>query len=86
MKKGYEKPQLICEDLRPETLLCGCDVKNPNFSDLEMCGYQITIPGTDFDFRIFGQNWFDCTDPNTVFEGTEFYFCVHGPETTIFCS
>lgn len=86
MKKPYDKPKLLCEELRPETLLCGCDVKNPEFSDLEMCGYPISIPGTDTSFRIFGQNWFDCTDPNDAFEGTDWYFCVQGPETTIFTS
>ena len=86
MKKIYEKPMLICEDLRPEDMLCGCDVRNPQFSDLEMCAYSITIPGTDYSTNLFGANWDNCSMPNDFLEGTEWHYCFGSHVTTIFSS
>lgn len=86
MKKVYEKPALICEDLQPETMLCGCAVRNPSFSDLEMCGYTITIPNTHTTITLFGENWTKCDVNNEAFAGTDFYYCFYGPATSIFSS
>lgn len=86
MKKTYNKPLLICEELQPETMLCGCDVRNPEWSDLEMCGYPITIPGTTWDVRLFGETWNDCDMPSETFAGSDFYMCYYGPGTSIFSS
>ncbi len=86
MKKLYEKPMLICEDLHPETMLCGCDVRNPTYSDLEMCGYPIKAPGTDTTFMLFSESWDNCNLPNEALEGTEMHMCFFGPTTSIFSS
>ena len=82
MKKEYVKPMLICEDLHPEEMLCGCDLRNPQFSDLEMCAYPIKAPGTNTTFMIFGENWTgQCQISNTLLQT-----CYHTAETTIFSS
>ncbi len=86
MKKTYNKPLLICEDLQPETMLCGCDVSNPEWSDLEMCGYPISIPGTSVSVRLFGENWNDCDMNSESLAGTDYYMCFYGPSTSIFSS
>ena len=86
MKKTYSKPLLICEELQPETMLCGCDVRNPSWSDLEMCGYNITIPGTTVSIRLFGERWNDCDMSNEMMAGSSFYMCYYGPGTSIFSS
>ena len=86
MKKAYEKPKLICEDLQPETMLCGCDVKNPNFSDLEMCSYTVQIEGSFSTFVLFGENWTNCEMNNDALAETDYYMCYFGPATSIFSS
>lgn len=86
MKKIYEKPKLICEDLQPETMLCGCDVTNPNYSDLEMCSYTVDIEGGFASFVLFGENWSNCDTPADALAGTEFHYCFYGPATSIFSS
>ena len=85
MKKTYEKPKLYCEDLQPESMLCGCEVRNPSWSDLEMCSYTVEITGFT-TFVMFGEDWVNCTSKNTDFEGTDLYYCYYGPVTTIFSS
>lgn len=86
MKKVYVKPKLICEDLQPETMLCGCDVKNPSFSDLEMCSYTAEVEGAFTKFILFGETWANCETNNEIFAGTEYYYCYYGPATSIFSS
>lgn len=86
MKKPYEKPHLICEELQPEAMLCGCDVTNPNFSDLEMCNYTVQPEGTFATFVLFGERWANCETPNEAMAGTEYYYCYYGPGTAIFSS
>ena len=34
VKKAYEKPCLISEDLFPEEMLCGCAIENPNMNEV----------------------------------------------------
>ena len=86
MKKVYVKPMLICEDLQPETMLCGCDVKNPTFSDLEMCSYAIDVEGAFSQFVLFGETWANCAQDNESLAGTDYYYCYYGPGTSIFSS
>ena len=86
MKKTYDKPRLFCEELHPETMLCGCDVRNPNFSDLEMCNYTFEVEDSFATFVIFGENWTGCETNNEDLVGTEYYFCYFGPATSIFSS
>lgn len=82
MKKEYQKPCLICEDLHPEEMLCACDLKNPIYSDLEMCGYPIKAPGTNTTFVVFGENWTgSCNISNEVMQ-----MCFHTSATAIFTS
>ena len=56
MKKKYIKPRLLCQELRPETLLCSCTYQNPTYNHLSQCGYD----AEDMGFRIFAQGWVDC--------------------------
>ncbi len=86
MKKIYEKPKLICEDLHPEEMLCGCDVKNPSFSDIEMCSYTVNVEGTFSSFVLFGENWSNCEVNNEALAGTDYYYCFYGPAVSIFSS
>ena len=86
MKKIYEKPKLICEDLQPETMLCGCDVTNPSFSDLEMCSYTVDVESGFSTFVLFGEKWTNCGTPNDALAGTQFHYCYYGPVTSIFSS
>lgn len=86
MKKTYSKPLLICEELQPETMLCGCDVRNPTYSDLEMCSYTVSDEKLFLDFVLFGEKWTSCTTPNTIFQGTQMEYCYYGPAVTIFSS
>lgn len=69
MKKNYEKPTLICEDLKPESLLCACSFNNPNLSEAMQCGFEPDGLG----FRIFAQAWADC-----MLEDTSIYCYQNG--------
>ena len=40
MKKPYVPPAILCETLTPETMLCGCKLKNPTLSEEQHCGYE----------------------------------------------
>ena len=86
MKKVYEKPLVICEDLQPETMLCGCEARNPSFSDLEMCSYTVSDPSLFMDFVIFGENWTNCQMDKNIFAGTSYEYCYYGPAVSIFSS
>ena len=81
MKRNYEKPRLICEDLHPEEMLCGCDFKSPIYSDLEMCGYPIQAPGTSTTFMVFGENWENCNVSDKLMQ-----MCFHTSASAIFTS
>ena len=85
MKKKYEKPSLICEELHPEEMLCGCDYQNPNFSELEYCA--LTIKFNELTSMVlFSQEWTNCSMPNNLLQGTPYYYCYQGPEVSIFSS
>ncbi len=87
MKKIYEKPKLYCEELLPESLLCGCQVRNNNFSYVEMCGYMISddnlIGGA---FSIFGETWSNCMVNHEALKDTEYEYCYHVSAVTLFSS
>ncbi len=65
MKKHYTKPDLICQELRPETLLCACKYENPTYNEAQQCGYDME----DLGFKIFAQTWIDCDlqDPTSQY-------------------
>lgn len=65
MKKRYTKPALVCQELRPETLLCGCAHTNPTFNEVQQCGYF----AEDLGFVIFSQSWAACewSDPSNQY-------------------
>ena len=81
MKKTYEKPTLLCEELRPEEMLCACKYKNPEFNEEWHCGYSLpnlpNIPG----MKIFVDGWTNC-NPSIPNQG----FCYHTAENNLFGS
>ena len=81
MKKAYEKPAVICEDLQPETMLCGCDDRNPQFNDVMMCGYDLSVPNLSRPIRIFSDGWMDCK-----MRGEDFDYCYHASGINLFSS
>ncbi|MBR4308037.1 MAG: hypothetical protein IKT58_00435 [Oscillospiraceae bacterium] len=81
MKKTYEKPALICEDLLPEEMLCGCAVRNPQFNEIQQCGYTPPNLQGIMDVRLFGDVWLDCN-----MKDTDSNYCYHVGEVNIFSS
>ncbi len=81
MKKVYQKPMLICEELRPETMLCGCDDRNTQFNDVMMCGYDLKVPNISRPIRIFSDGWLDC-----MMDGEDFGYCYHSSSISLFSS
>ena len=83
-KKLYQKPSVVCEDLRPEEMLCGCMVRNPQFNEATQCGY--TPPNLEgvINVRLFGELWLDC---NTVGNPqNDDSYCYHVGQVNIFSS
>lgn len=78
MKKTYEKPALLCEELCPETMLCACDIENPNLNEEWQCGYE----PDDLGFKIFAESWTDCAFKQNVDD----WYCFHGPVVNLFGS
>ena len=56
MKKKYTKPNLICQELHPETMLCACKHTNPLFNEAQQCGYEME----DLGFVLFADSWIAC--------------------------
>ena len=88
MKKEYQKPALFCEELRPEEMLCGCDLRNPEFNEVQMCGYTLqddTLPGNlqGFGIKIFGDGWANCTGNDIVVVED---YCYHAGPQNVFSS
>ncbi len=80
MKKNYEKPMLLCEDIAPETLLCGCKIKNPTLNEEWHCGYEPDGLG----FPVFAELWDDCfLTPDEV---PVLDLCYHTGTTNLFGS
>ena len=82
MKKKYVKPNVLCQELQPETLLCAssCEIRNDQFNDARQCGYE--PPG--LGFRIFAQTWVDCDLPNN--NGMTDMYCYHNGVINLFSS
>lgn len=80
MKKKYIKPNVICQELHPETLLCtgACAVRNDQFNEAQQCGYA--PPG--LGFRIFAQSWVDCE----LTEDEDLLYCYHNGTINLFGS
>ena len=83
-KKLYQKPSVVCEDLRPEEMLCGCMVRNPQFNEATQCGYTPPNLVGVIDVRLFGELWLDCNTPAQV-ENADSY-CYHVGQVNIFSS
>ena len=80
MKKPYKTPAIICETLTPETMLCGCKLKNPTLSEEQHCSYEPDGLG----FTIFADGWGRCNlDPERVPTIT---ICYHPGPTNLFGS
>lgn len=77
LKKRYQKPDLICQELRPETLLCACSILNPDFNESQQCSYT----PKDLGFPIFAQSWTDCA----IDDPADFY-CYHNGTAQLFGS
>ncbi len=75
MKKPYTKPDLICQELHPETLLCACTYRNPIFNELQQCGYT----EEDMDVMLFAETWASC-------EWVSDQYCYQMSTGTIFSS
>ena len=75
MKRPYEKPILLCEELCPEEMLCACDVQNPNLNEEWQCGYEPDGLG----IRLFAQTWVDCNQTDDI-------YCWGGPMVNLFGS
>ena len=77
MSREYEKPKLIFQELRCETMLCSCSIKNTTFNEKQQCGYE----PEDMGFKIFAKEWADCaTDRYTDF------YCYHNGMISLFGS
>jgi hypothetical protein len=84
-RKLYQKPALICEDLLPEEMLCGCAVRNPQFNEATQCGYTPpNLAAIGVNVRLFGELWLDCNTKGEV-ENDDSY-CYHVGQVNIFSS
>lgn len=80
MRKPYTAPVLICEELHPETVLCGCDFTNPTSNEEMHCGFDPEGLG----FTLFAQGWDNCQNTNGKFGNMQ--FCVQASEAMVFGS
>lgn len=77
MRKKYVRPMVVCEEIRPEELLCACAYTNPNFNEAQQCGYE--PPG--LGFSIFAQTWASCLMDNAALS-----YCYHNGTLLLFGS
>lgn len=78
MKKRYQRPLLICEDLHPETMLCSCEYVNTSMNEEWHCGFDPDGLG----FNLFADNWDNCVTSDAIFGNLE--FCTHMVEAHVF--
>ena len=88
MKKEYQKPALFCEELRSETMLCGCMLRNPEYNEVQMCGYTLDpekLPPSlsGLGLKLFAQGWSTCFGSELV--NMEEY-CYHAGPQNVFGS
>lgn len=80
MKKTYEKPVLVCEELHPEEMLCGCLANTPQFNEAQMCSYPVKVsPYASITINVFMDDWGTCDKSNPQ-------YCYHMGQTNIFSS
>ena len=79
MKKPYEKPALLCEELRPEELLCGCAAQSPLFDEIMRCTYPYKGKYTTQTYNLFIEHWGTCDPLSHV-------YCYHMGHVQIFGS
>ena len=80
MKKSYEKPALICEELRAEELLCGCQVMTPQFNEVQMCTFPYKPNKyATITYNLFASNWDNCDPVSHV-------YCYHMGQLNLFSS
>ena len=84
MKKNYEKPALMCEDLYPEEMLCGCLANAPQFNEAQMCAYPVKVsPYASITVNIFMDSWLACNADKDRYGDN---YCYHAGQTNIFSS
>ncbi len=81
MKKTYQKPALICEDLLPEEMLCGCALRNPEFNEVQQCGYTPPNLQGIANVKLFGELWLACN-----MKSSNDSYCYHVGQVNIFSS
>lgn len=80
MKKTYLKPALLCEELHPEEMLCGCVANSPQYNEVQMCGYTVKAsPYASLTYNVFMEEWTAC-------DVTKHVYCYNVADTTIFGS
>ncbi len=77
MKKDYAKPKVICQELRPEELVCACDIVNTDFNESMQCGYTLE----NFPLTVFAQGWASCMTSDF----SDLY-CYHNGQVLLFGS
>lgn len=80
MKKPYHKPALICDEIRPETMLCGCDWVNTAMNEEWHCAFD----PDELGFAVFLQTWENCWDTTGKFGNIQ--LCVYAAEVHVFSS
>ncbi len=80
MKKRYEKPTLLCEELHPEEMLCACLALTPQFNEVSMCVYPVKIsPHSTLTYNLFLDAWPNC-------DKSDARYCYQMGATNIFSS
>ena len=82
MKKMYQKPTLFCEELVPEEMLCGCALRNPQFNEVQQCGYAPPNVPAYLNVRIFAEQWADCNMKGNEKDS----YCYHAGAINLFSS
>ncbi len=80
LKKLYQKPTLICDEIHPETMLCACDWKNTSMNEEWHCAFDPDGLG----FTLFMEGWGDCMDTTGKFGKLQ--VCVYTAEVHVFGS
>ncbi len=80
MKKPYVSPMILCETLTPETMLCGCMIKNPNLNEEWHCGYSPDGLG----MNLFAETWAACAIKDGQIPALR--YCYHAGQVNVFGS
>ena len=80
LKKPYQKPSLICDEIYPETMLCSCDWQNTSMNEEWHCAFDPEGLG----FTLFLDTWENCQDKSGKFGNIQ--VCVYTAEVHVFGS